>query len=62
MATPRTWSTYSALTGDADPFHDDVEWVPIRARRRLLAVEDRGAPHVIAEWMGSAQKKKPHGD
>ncbi len=51
---------------------------PIRARRRLLAVDDRGSravlkfsvtievegsaePHVMAEWLGSAQKKRPHG-
>ena len=126
--------SYSALTGDADPFHDDVAWSkantpfggtivqgffllanltwlarhpatepiddvdyilnygfdkirfirpvpvgkPIRARRRLLAVDDRGSravlrfgvtievqgsdePHVIAEWLGSAQKRRPHG-
>ena len=50
----------------------------IRARRRLLAVDDRGSravlkfsvtievegsalPHVMAEWLGSAQKKSPHG-
>ncbi len=124
--------TYSTLTGDADPFHDDVEWAkantpfggtivqgffllanltwftrhpagepiddveyvlnygfdkvrfirpvpvgrPIRARRRLLAIDDRGPravlkfsvaievegsaePHVVAEWMGSAQKETP---
>ena len=126
--------TYSALSGDADPFHDDAEWSkantpfggtivqgffllanftwlarhpaaepiddvdyilnygfdtirfirpvpvgkPIRARRRLLAVDDRGSravlkfgvtievlgsdePHVIAEWLASAQKKSLHG-
>ncbi len=130
VITQEMVDTYSALTGDADPFHDDVAWSkantpfggtivqgflllanltwftrhpadepldgveyvlnygfdkirfirpvpvgkPIRARRRLMAVEDRGSravlrfavtievegssePHVIAEWMGSAQKK-----
>lgn len=123
-------NAYSALTGDADPFHDDVEWArantpfggtivqgflllahftwfarnpggepiddveyvlnygfdkvrfvrpvptgkPIRARMLLLGVDDRGPravlkfgvtievegssePHVVAEWMGSAQKR-----
>ncbi len=130
VITQEMVNTYSDLTGDADPFHDDVEWSkantpfggtivqgflllanltwftrnppeeplddveyvlnygfdkirfvrpvpvgkPIRARRRLVAVEDRGPravlhfavtievegssePHVIAEWLGSAQKK-----
>lgn len=49
---------------------------PVRARRRLLAVDDRGhhailrfavtyevegsaEPYVAAEWLGSAQKKRP---
>lgn len=139
VITQEMVDTYSALTGDADPFHDDVEWSkantpfggtivqgflllanltwftrhppeeplddveyvlnygfdkirfirpvpvgkPIRARRRLVAVDDRPSravlwfavtievegspePHVIAEWLGSAQKKPepiagPHG-
>lgn len=132
VITQEMVSAHSALTGDADPFHDDVEWSkantpfggtivqgflllsqltwlsrhpaseplddveyimnygfdkvrfvrpvptgkPIRARRRLLAVDDRGQravlkfgvtiegdgstePYVVAEWMGSAQKKRP---
>ena len=126
---------HAALTGDADPFHNDVAWatahtpfggtivqgflllgqltwfarnppqgplddvamvlnygfdrvrfvrpVPtgskIRARLKLIAVEDRGAranlrfgvtievegsaePHVVAQWIGSAQKKQPSQD
>jgi acyl dehydratase len=130
VVTQEMVSSHSAMTGDADPFHDDVEWskantpfggtivqgflllaqftwlarhppseplddveyimnygfdkvrfvrpVPtgtaIRARRRLVAVEDRGAravikfsvilegegssePFVVAEWLGSAQKR-----
>jgi len=135
VITQEMVDTYSTLTGDADPFHDDPEWTkantpfggtivqgffllahftwftrhpagepiddveyvlnygfdkvrfirpvpvgkPIRARIRLLDVDDRGAsravlrfgmtievegspePHVVAEWLGSAQKKAAAG-
>ncbi len=135
VITQEMVDTYSVLTGDADPFHDDPEWTkantsfggtivqgffllanltwftrhpagepiddveyvlnygfdkvrfirpvpvgkPIRARIRLLDVEDRGPtravlrfgvavevegsaePHVVAEWLGSAQKKTASG-
>lgn len=123
---------HAATTGDADPFHNDVEWskthtpwggtivqgflllsqftwflrhppmlalddvemimnygfnririvrpvltgTALRARIKLLEVDDRGSravlryaitleseghadPHVVAEWLGSAQKKPP---
>jgi len=130
VITQEMVDAHAALTGDADPFHNDVEWsrthttwkgtivqgflllghftwflrnpehpplddvefilnygfnrirfvrpvltgTPIRARITLLEVDDRGQraviryaiaieseaqpePHVVAEWVGSAQKK-----
>jgi len=130
VITQEMVDAHAALTGDADPFHNDVEWsranapwhativqgflllghftwflrhagqaplddvemilnygfnrirfvrpvltgTPIRARITLLEVDDRGGravirygiaiesetqsgPHVVAEWLGSAQKK-----
>lgn len=130
VITQEMVDAHAALTGDADPFHNDVEWsrahtpwkgtivqgfltlghftwflrnpaqpplddvewilnygfnrirfvrpvltgTPIRARITLLEVDDRGSravirhaiaieseaqpePHVVAEWVGSAQRK-----
>jgi len=132
VITQEMVDAHAALTGDADPFHNDVEWsrthtpwngtivqgflllghftwflrhpaqpplddvewimnygfnrirfvrpvltgTPIRARITLLEVDDRGnravirygitlesdaenTPHVVAEWVGSAQKRSP---
>ena len=131
VITQEMVDAHAALTGDADPFHNDVEWsrantpwkgtivqgflllgqftwfmrnperkpaledvayslnygfnrvrfvrpvltgTPIRARITLLELDDRGeravlrysivieseaqaGPHVVAEWVGSVQKK-----